>query len=134
MDLVLPNGRNSRDLVRQLRRLENDRDFQAFLNKQIMDAPDAARRDELRQKRDEYLAMEPHEQARARAQVLDEVANAKIEVFETHTKGERIARRVRAGVGLTLLGGLAVTWAVRALGEEQPPAPPLAVPKAKTKD
>lgn len=132
LEIVLPNGKTAKDVVRELRRLENDKDFRRFLEDQIREEKSVERRRELREKLQEYNRLTPEQQARARKQVIDEVFEVNSELIEAAKKGEA---RWRAGriAGCGLLAALALGYVIRGMSQKQDDQPPpLIAPKAKT--
>lgn len=128
LEIVLPNGKTARDVVRELRRLENDKDFRKFLDEQIKNEKNEERKRQLEEKKAEYDRMGPDAKAKARKEVIDEVFEANREMIEAAKKGE--ARwRVGRVAGVSLIAALALGYAIKSLAQKQDDKPqPLVAP------
>lgn len=138
LEIVIPKGNTARDLVRELRRLENDKDFRRFLDDEIK-AEEARRQEKnerleaLKKQKAEYEKLSPEGQAKVRRELIEEIYTKNSEMVEAARKGEARWRACRL-VGVSLIAALAVGYVIKSLATKQEEAPPLIKPGVITKD
>lgn len=138
LEIVIPKGNTARDLVRELRRLENDKDFRRFLDDEIK-AEEAKKQEKnerleaLKKQKADYERLSPEGQAKVRRELIEEIYTKNSEMVEAARKGEARWRACRL-VGVSLIAALAVGYAIKSLATKQEEAPPLIKPGVTTKD
>lgn len=135
LNLVV-NKQTAREVVRELRRLETDRGFERFLDEQIREEKDGARKQELREAKERFGRMTAEEKAAAKAEVIRAAREYHQELLEGGRVSALRARRLRIMGGATggaLIALLALGYAIRAASrtQETPPSPipPGAIPE-----